>query len=160
MFRPLLHPHRCKQLVCCVCTRTCEGKPTHYDYDSLQPVKSLNRPPVAPRKIRLMKRARKYNSPETVPTQAGRRRSRVDDENSDHHQREPTLPLLSGCKRTICRQCTIENPMRYALQTRFTFGWSFLYTVPSHFTVWQDCHCVLPKPEGENILEDADMIEA
>ena len=112
---------RCDQLVCRVCTRTCEGGPSSYGSDSLQSIKPLNKPPAAPRKIRPMKRARKFNSPENISTQAARRRPRVDDENSDHQQREPGLSTISGCKRTICRKCTVEDSMRYALQARFIF---------------------------------------
>ncbi|KAK7696409.1 hypothetical protein QCA50_001066 [Cerrena zonata] len=131
---------RCDQFMCIVCTRTCEGGSLSSSSDTSVPTQyslPLNKHTVT-RKIRPMRKAATLRS---TPSQAGRRRQRVEEENIEYPWQESTHYTILGCKRIVCRKCTIEDPVSQA-------------------TTCQDCHNIANLSKDEGLPNESAMDEA
>lgn len=144
--------------MCIVCTRTCEGGSLSSSSDTSVPTQyslPLNKHTVT-RKIRPMRKAATLRS---TPSQAGRRRQRVEEENIEYPWQESTHYTILGCKRIVCRKCTIEDPVRCV-----PFGSSVLRiysnSVSSQATTCQDCHNIANLSKDEGLPNESAMDEA
>lgn len=98
---------------------------------------------------------------QSIPLQVGRRRQRVEDEDLEYSQQGSTHHTISGCKRTICRKCTVEDSMRCV-----PFDLSLLYVhihlsfTSSQLVVCQDCHPIPNQSGYEDRADEYAMEEA